>query len=136
MLPGTHVDTRLILNNYDTEAATPEAIDAVARLSLYCGMAAQMNWGLNESGASVHRLVEPLKRAFGCGFVHYADSYRYAPSEWVKMIAREVRAGRPVLYAGYTQFMEGHAFVVDGIDAEGLFHVNWGYGGRYDGYFR
>ena len=136
VLPGTRVDTRLILNDYDTEAATPEAIDAVARLSLYCGMAAQMNWGLNASGASVHRLAEPLKRAFGCGFAHYADSYRYAPAEWVKMIAREVRAERPVLYAGYTQFIEGHAFVIDGIDAEGLFHVNWGYGGCYDGYFR
>ena len=136
VLPGTRVDTHLILNDYDTEAATPEALDAVARLSLYCGMAAQMNWGLEESGTSVYRLVEPLKRAFGCGFVHYADSYRYAPAEWVKMIAREVRAGRPVLYAGYTQFIEGHAFVIDGIDAEGLFHVNWGYGGCYDGYFR
>ena len=136
VLPGTRVDTHLILNDYDTEAATPEAIDAVARLSLYCGMAAQMNWGLKESGTSVYRLVEPLKRAFGCGFVHYADSYQYAPAEWVKMIAREVRAGRPVLYAGYTQFIEGHAFVIDGVDAEGLFHVNWGYGGCYDGYFR
>ena len=136
VLPGTRVDTRLILNNYDTEAATSEAIDAVARLSLYCGMAAQMNWGPTESGTSVYRLEEPLKRAFGYGFVHYADSYKYAPAEWVKMIAREVLAGRPVLYAGYTQFMEGHAFVIDGIDTEGLFHVNWGYGGYYDGYFR
>ena len=136
VLPGTKVDTRLILDNYDTQAATPEAIDAVARLSLYCGMAARMNWGLSESGASVHRLAEPLKRAFGYGFVHYADSYRYAPQEWVKMIANEVREGRPVLYAGYTQFIQGHAFVIDGIDAEGFFHVNWGYGGSYDGYFR
>ena len=136
VLPGTRVDTHLILNDYDTEAATPEAIDAVARLSLYCGMAAEMNWGLKESGASVYRLAEPLKRAFGCGFVHYADSYQYEPREWVKMVADEVRAGRPVFYAGYTQFMEGHAFVVDGIDAEGFFHVNWGYGGAYDGYFR
>ena len=136
VLPGTRVDTRLILDNYDAQDATPEAIDAVARLSLYCGMAARMNWGVKESGASVHRLAEPLRRAFGCGFVHYADSYQYAPREWVKMIAQEVRAGRPVLYAGYTQFVEGHAFVIDGIDAEGFFHVNWGYGGDYDGYFR
>ena len=136
VLPDTKVDTRLILDNYDTQAASPEALDAVARLSLYCGMAARMNWGLQESGASVHRLTEPLKRAFGYGFVHYADSYQYAPAEWVKMIAREVRAGRPVLYAGYTQFIQGHAFVIDGIDTEGFFHVNWGYGGAYDGYFR
>ena len=136
VLPGPRVDTRLILDNYDTEDASAEALDAVARLSLYCGMAARMNWGLKESGASVYRLEAPLKRAFGCGFVHYADSYKYAPREWVKMITQEVRAGRPVLYTGFTQFFEGHAFVIDGIDAEGFFHVNWGYGGAYDGYFR
>lgn len=136
VLPGTRIDTRLILDNYDTEAASPEALDAIARLNLYCGMAARMNWGISESGANVRRLVEPLKRAFGYGFVHYADSYKYAPQAWVSMIANEVREGRPVLYAGYTQFIEGHAFVIDGIDAEGFFHVNWGYGGAYDGYFR
>lgn len=136
VLPGTRIDTRLILDNYDTEAASPEALDAIARLNLYCGMAARMNWGVSESGANVRRLVEPLQRAFGYGFVHYADSYKYAPQAWVSMIANEVREGRPVLYAGYTQFIEGHAFVIDGIDAEGFFHVNWGYGGAYDGYFR
>ena len=136
VLPGAQIDTRLILDDYDTEKASPEALDAIARLNLYCGMAAHMNWGIHESGASVRRLVEPLKRAFGYGFVHYADSYKYAPQEWVQMIANEVREGRPVLYAGYTQFIEGHAFVIDGIDAEGFFHVNWGYGGAYDGYFR
>ena len=134
--PGARIDTRLILDNYDTEVASPEALDAIARLNLYCGMAARMNWGISESGANVRRLVEPLKRAFGYGFVHYADSYKYAPQDWVRMIANEVREGRPVLYAGYTQFIEGHAFVIDGIDAEGFFHVNWGYGGAYDGYFR
>ena len=32
--------------------------------------------------------------------------------------------------------LEGHAFVLDGLDANGLFHVNWGYYGSYDGYFR
>ena len=32
--------------------------------------------------------------------------------------------------------MSGHAFVLDGVDETGLFHVNWGYGGNYDGYFR
>ncbi len=136
VLPSARVDTRLILDNYDTENASSESLDAIARLNLYCGMAAHMNWGVHESGASVRRVVEPLKRAFGYGFVHHADSYKYAPQEWVRMIANEVREGRPVLYAGYTQFIEGHAFVIDGIDAEGLFHVNWGYGGAYDGYFR
>lgn len=135
VLPGTTVDTRLILDCYDEGAYTEAEADAVARLSYYCGVAAKMNWGLGESGASIYRLEEPLKRAFGYGYVHYLDSYQYTPSDWWQLMAREVRAGRPVLYAGYLMQMGGHAFVVDGLDADGYFHLNWGYSGHYDGYF-
>lgn len=59
--PGTRVDCQLIANNYDTDAYTPEQADAVARLSLYCGMAARMNWGLSESGARVTSGIPPKK---------------------------------------------------------------------------
>ena len=136
MLPGEKVDSRLILDNYDTGEATAEEIDAVAKLSLMCGIAARMNWGPNESGARVSHLVEPLRRAFALPYVHYADSYKYSPEDWTAMMRAEIYAGRPVLYAGYTGSMSGHAFVLDGIDESGFYHVNWGYGGNYDGYFR
>ena len=136
MLPGERVNSQLILDNYDAQEASAEEIDAVAKLSLMCGMAAQMNWGLNESGARVSRLVEPLKRTFALPYVHHADSYKYSPEDWTAMLRAEIYAGRPVLYAGYTGSMSGHAFVLDGVDETGLFHVNWGYGGNYDGYFR
>ena len=135
VLPGTSVDTRLILDRYEAGAYTEAEADAVARLSYYCGVAAKMNWGLGESGASIYRLVEPLKRAFGYGYVHYLDSYQYTPSDWWQLMEREVRNGRPVLYAGYLMQMGGHAFVIDGLDADGYFHLNWGYSGHYDGYF-
>lgn len=134
--PGTRVDCQLIANNYDTDAYTPEQADAVARLSLYCGMAARMNWGLSESGARVSRLASPLKKIFGYGYVHYVDSYQYTPDDWLQMLRQEIESGRPILYAGYTTGMSGHAFVLDGQDSEGFFHVNWGYGGNYDGYYR
>ena len=136
VLPGTTVDCRLIRDTYDGTTEPDEAIDAVARLSYYCGVAARMNYGLSESGARVRTLVEPLRRAFGYGYVHYTDSYQYAPEAWRQMLVGEIAAGRPVLYAGYTQNIAGHAFVLDGLDGNGLFHVNWGYGGAYDGYFR
>ncbi len=136
VLPGVAVDTRLICDNYNNPSDyTPEEADAVARLSYICGVAAHMRWGLSESGARVSALEEPLKRAFGLGFVHYADSYKYRPDDWLRMLRGEIQAGRPVLYAGYTMRMNGHAFVVDGLDEEGRFHVNWGVDGDFDGYF-
>lgn len=48
---------------------------------------------------------------------------------------KELEAGRPVVYAGYISSGGGHAFVIDGINADGYFHINWGYGGQYDGWF-
>lgn len=136
ILPGTRVDTRLVRDRYDAGTFTEAEADAVARLSYYCGVAARMNWGTNESGARIDRLVEPLRRAFGYRYVHYLDSNKYDPQEWLSLLENEIQSHRPVLYAAYTMHMGGHAFVLDGLDSEGLFHVNWGYGGDFDGFFR
>lgn len=135
LLPGTRIETSLIRNDYKG-GYTPEEAAAVAGLSYLCGVAARMNWGVVESGANIERLVEPLRRALRIPYVHCVDSYKYRPSDWVAMLCNELRAGRPVLYTGYVMACGGHAFVVDGFDANGFFHVNWGYGGNYDGYFR
>lgn len=136
ILPGAMVDSRLILSDYDREDATAEQVDAVARLSYYLGVAAHMSWGPNESGAMTRRLVDPLKRAFGLKYVHHLDSYKYDPAAYRDYLAHEIMAGRPVYYAGYLMATGGHAFVLDGLDDNGLFHVNWAYGGDYDGYYR
>ena len=134
---GASVDTRLIRDNYDTPGTYTEAeAEAVARLSMWLGMAVKMNWGPASSGASLHRAEEPLRRAFGFPYVHYADSYKYATTDWLQMLRGEIQAGRPVCYAGSAMRLNGHAFVLDGLDADGLFHVNWGVDGDYDGYFR
>ena len=30
---------------------------------------------------------------------------------------------------------EGHAWVLDGVDADGKFHMNWGFNGKFDGWY-
>lgn len=137
ILPGTSVDTRLIADSYNDPASyTPEQAEAVAKLSYMLGVAAHMNWAPSSSGSSAARPVEALKRAFGFGYVHYADSYKYRPEDWLAMMRNELRQGRPVFYTGNAMALNGHAFVVDGLDENGLFHVNWGTNGDFDGFFR
>lgn len=133
ILPGNTVDSRLIRDQYDT--FTPDEADAVARLSYWLGMAAHMSWGINSSGATSRRCVGPLQKAFGLQYVFFADSYKFDPSAWIDMLRAELDAARPVYYAAHTMRLDGHAFVIDGYDTDGFFHVNWGYGGEYDGYF-
>ena len=55
------------------------------------------------------------------------------------MIYDELAAKRPVYLSGTSvsgTSVVGHAFVCDGYDGEGLFHINWGWGGMSDGFFR
>lgn len=134
--PGTSIDWPHILDVYAEGQYSDAEARAVADLSLWCGQMAQMDWGTRESGAYVSRLAAPVSRSLGYDYVHYADSYQYRPDEWMDMLLAEIQGGRPVVYAGGIYAQSAHAFVLDGVDAEGRFHVNWGYGGAYDGYFR
>lgn len=135
ILPGTTIDTRLIRDVYEEGSYTSAEADAVALLSYYAGVAVRMNWGLHESGASVRRAEQPLRQAFGLPYVHYLERYDFRPEDWRAIILRELQAGRPLLYAGYNSHLGGHAWVIDGIDANGRVHCRWGYNGHYDGYF-
>ncbi len=56
---------------------------------------------------------------------------------WDKMLRDELDANRPIYYAGdinqssimlNASAIVGHAFVLDGYDEQGRFHVNWGWG--------
>lgn len=51
------------------------------------------------------------------------------------IVIADLQAGRPVYFQG-TPSSGGHAFVCDGYNGAGLFHINWGWSGTADGYFR
>lgn len=51
------------------------------------------------------------------------------------IIYDELSKGYPFIYSGHSKESGGHAFVADGVDAEGLLHINWGWSGHSDGYY-
>lgn len=132
---GTELDFDNILDHYEPGAYSSDEAEAVASLSYILGVACRMNWAVGSSGAQVHRLVEPLRRAFGYGYARYLCSYNYTPSRWIELLLTELSCGRPIVYAGYASSGGGHAFVVDGVSADGRFHASWGFAGHNDGYF-
>ena len=109
---------------------------AVAQLMLYCGYAAQMDYGLGGSAASNSILARGMAQYFDY------DPYTYRTvnkssctiDEWDQLIYDELAASRPVIYSGRS-FSGGHSFICDGYDGEGLYHFNWGWGGSYNGFF-
>ena len=61
-----------------------------------------------------------------------SNSNKYTIEEWCDLINIELQAGRPI---PYHDLYEGHAWVLDGVDADGKFHMNWGFNGRFNGWF-
>ena len=62
----------------------------------WIGVAVKMKYGVGSSGATTRDAIEPLTNAFGLGYVHWADSYKYAPEAWIPMLNNELQAGRPI----------------------------------------
>ena len=49
-------------------------------------------------------------------------------------VRTQLFSGHPVYVGGMRNISDGHAWVIDGLFA-GLYHINWGWRGRNDGYF-
>lgn len=67
---------------------------------------------------------------------YFAMRDYYTSDGWNELMRSEIESGRPVFYSAYTVNEEGHAFVLDGFDDNDYFHVNWGWGGMSDGFFK
>lgn len=132
-LPATTFDWESMALTYPSNA-TGVSANAVAKLLRYCGQAVHMNYGTG--GSSAHVSAEVMAGVFGYS-KKCRELYRdpYTTSQWEEMVYAELAAGRPVLYSGDTDDGGGHEFIVDGYDGNGLFHMNWGWGGMSDDYY-
>lgn len=116
---------------------TEEQGNAVATLLYHCGANVEMSYGISASSANTPRVAKALSDVFG-----YSPEIRFLPKdayrwkEWKAMIREELDARFPLIYDGQSTKDGGHAFVCDGYDANGLFHINWGWGGSSNGYFQ
>ena len=120
-----------------TSGEIGEAADAVAELMRYCGQAVEMDYNKDGSAAGISPYI--MARYFGFGKnARQVIRSLYSSSVWENMIYKEVSEERPVLYGGSSLsdgYLFGHQFIVDGYDGNGLFHMNWGWGGKSDGYY-
>lgn len=136
-LPATSFDWDNMAEDY-RQPTTKEQQDAVAKLMRYCGQVSRMMYGLTVSSAVYHD-VDMLITQFGYDSgMHLEYAADYTVSTWDNMIYNELKEGRPLIYNGFSDGA-GHEFILDGYavqDGSGYFHVNWGWSGSYDGYFK
>ena len=122
----------------ELDSSSPQAkIDEVAKLMLYCGQATDMNYAPNGSGAFSYLIPDRLPKYFGYpSTMHYLYREAYNEHEWDSLLVKELLNNQPVIYTAYTNVPLGHTFICDGYDGNGLFHINWGWNGVGNGYYR
>lgn len=130
-----HTYSWAAMRNSYPDLSNASANQAVGRLLFDVGVAVEMSYGEDESAAYSSNAARALIENF-----QYSNALRlmyrqnHSSEEWEKTIQDELQAKRPVYYAGGSP-RGGHAFVCDGYDGKGLYHINWGWSGYSNGYF-
>ena len=119
----------------DPSQATDEETQALSTLAYHAGVAVEMMYAPGGSGTYTPLVARALRDHFRYDKrVCFKKRINYTQASWEQLLRNELIAFRPIIYSGDGSG-GGHAFVCDGYDAEGLFHINWGWGGMSDGYF-
>lgn len=134
---GAYDWDNILLGNYYFTRTTPKQDTAIAKLMWHAGVACDMQYSANGSGASE---VEMARRAiqhfdYDSTMQEYYLDYMGAEA-MTDLLNEQLTLKQPCLLTGYTTNWEGHAFVCDGIDEKGLFHINWGWDGVANGNFQ
>lgn len=129
--------------NYDWEGMpleyiegkyTKEEADKVSMLMYHCGIAAEMDYGLEGSGAVTRTAILNMIKYFKYDKSAYILQRDWYDQEtWDNLIRNEVTNESPVMYGGADP--DGaHQFIIDGYEGS-HFHVNWGWGGLCNGFY-
>ena len=122
-----------------TSGETGPAADAVATLMKACGASVKMSYANVDNGgssANSNIIDDALITYFGYDeTTQYADRSFYSYLNWIELLYNELSQGRAILYSGQS-IGGGHEFVCDGYQSEDYFHINWGWGGKSDGFFK
>ena len=143
---ATTYDWANMLNSYPTAySGTAAQRNAVATLMYHCGVAVNMEYSPDMSGAW---MVNPyndgtpsaetaLKNHFNYSSSLFgAWKQYYSDAQWIYALKSDLDNSHPVLYSGSDQNGDGgHSFVCDGYDNNNNFHFNWGWSGWCDGYY-
>ena len=109
----------------------------VADLMYHLGVGLHMKYRPGFSSNAYFDAIAPLLRGtFGYETSDQLFRSNYTLDAWQTKIRNELQQQRVLLMCGYDYAAgAGHCWVVDGIDDKNFLHMNWGWDGRFNGYF-
>lgn len=115
-----------------------QSSNEIAKLLYHLGVSVSMNYGYDGSGAYSTSVPNAIKSYFDYSSkAQYVKKSDYTvENAWEDLLIEELSNGRPIFYSGDGgDGQAGHAFNVDGVNEQRMFHFNWGWSGSYNGYF-
>ncbi len=119
--------------------STEEDYYYIAQFLHHCGIAVDMMYGGNGSGAYSGDVPPALQNYFGYSTeefetLGYWGFNFYTNEQWAQMLKDGgLDENMPLYYSGSDDNgAGGHAYVCDGYDENDYFHFNWGWSGRDD----
>ncbi len=136
----TEYHFELMPNELDS-LSTEEDYFYIAQFLHHCGIAVDMQYGGNGSGAYSDDVPNALRNYFRYSCDEHVTNYGggwwgqgYSNEEWAQMLKNGgLNENIPLYYSGQDDNLQGgHAFVCDGYDENDYFHFNWGWSGKDD----
>lgn len=111
---------------------------SIQRLLRTIGILSDAKYTIHSTSAAPTIAMENIKK-----YMNYQEKAQrikvtdYTIEDWKQIIYDHLSHVGPVILFGENPWVEnkGHCFIVDGYK-DGLYHMNWGWGGACDGYFR
>lgn len=124
-------DFQNMLLDYSGDYTDEQAI-AVAQLMQACGYICRTDYGPTQSAGSP---IAPYSLTGDYIGYRTKELQRKAKDDITEYLAA-LDNGDPIYCTGHSRAKGfGHAFLVDGYDSQGFLHINFGWGGREDGYY-
>lgn len=111
--------------------------NSVAKLLYHAGVAVDMDYSADGSGAYPSKIAPALQKYFKYTTSGLKGKNNYSDSQWNRLLQKDLNNKQPILYVGYSS-SGGHAFNIDGYKRDNssyYYHFNWGWSGYFNGWF-
>ena len=136
-LPSYDIDWMNMLTNYSTQSYTDTEKAEASRFMNHLACLMKSDFFEDYTPTPVTNMTSAFK-AMGYTTSSLTKHSSKMMNDWDEIIYDDLTNKRPVLLTGCNIKVNGsrHAFILDGYDQDGLYHVDWGFDGNANGFYR
>jgi len=136
-LPAIDIEWTNMLPNYSTESYDDVQSTAVSTLMRYLGQGLKSDFNTSSTAVPASNITTLFKN-YGYNSSAFTKMTSKTDNEWEEIYYENLINKRPVIICASNILNNGsgHCFLIDGYDQDGLYHIDWGWTGNSDGFFR